>query len=189
MVEKVYERYQGKEIEVTLQAPDEPTLRHMIGELEGYASKVGLEPPEVLNVGPDPDGGFKAIVIAHNVNLFKWVEKTRAKWEARGGGYQARLATKQTKVGEHVARREIKAKHMAAMSKLRARELAAQREIAKARGEIGAARVKELTTAAASAGRTIGTGVATGRAYIAGPGIAVREAAKTQKTLLEEIYS
>ena len=81
---KKYVRYQGREFETTLQAPTLKVLNKEIKDLRTYARKEGMGRVRILQKGPDPDGGFKAIVTAHNWNPVKWVKGklTRKKPEA-----------------------------------------------------------------------------------------------------------
>lgn len=68
-------RYQGKEFRTHLQANSEEDLNEMIEGLQVYASEHGLEPISVLQRREDPDGGWEAIVLAHNWNPLKWVKE------------------------------------------------------------------------------------------------------------------
>ena len=162
---------QGKEAEITLQAPDKPTIERMISETYRYAEKLGLEHPEVLSSGPDPDGGYKAIIVAHNVNVIKWLGKAKKKWEARGGGYQARMATAEWKKTERVQKLETQAKHAATISALKTRE-------AKAKAAIRDARLKAIVERYEEAGETLGSSVATVGTTLAAPARTLRSARK-----------
>jgi len=81
------DNFQGREIQATLKAPTEESLENMLSELEDYAHEVELDEIQVLKKGRDQDGGWEAIVVAHNFNPFTWLQE---KWEARGGGPAAR---------------------------------------------------------------------------------------------------
>ena len=83
------EKFQGREITATIQAPDEADLDMMLQEMQDYTAATGLEPIEVLSKGPDPDGGYRAVIVAHNWNPLAWLKK---KVEERGGGPEARAA-------------------------------------------------------------------------------------------------
>ena len=63
--------YQGKEITATLQAPNKTQLDKLISGLNRYAKTNHLETVKVLSKAKDPDGGYKAIVEAHNWNPLK----------------------------------------------------------------------------------------------------------------------
>lgn len=67
-------RYQGKEFTATIQAPNIETLNQMISEMEDYAKQFEMGEVKILEKGVDPDGGYKAIVTAHNFNPFKWIK-------------------------------------------------------------------------------------------------------------------
>lgn len=77
----VYEQYQGREITATLQAPNAQELNKMIRGIQRYAKHFEMGGVSVLQKGPDPDGGYRAVVVAHNFNPFKWIKR---KIEERG---------------------------------------------------------------------------------------------------------
>lgn len=83
--------FQGNEFTTIIQAPTKVALQTKIGQFRAFATLNKYELFEVLQQGPDPDGGYKAIVTAHNWNAAAWVQR---KWEGRGGGPVAR-ATKE----------------------------------------------------------------------------------------------
>lgn len=70
-----YKRYQGKEIQSTIKAPTKKDLDEMIKDIKSYARENGLGPVKILRRGKDPDGGYEAIVVAHNWNPVKWVKE------------------------------------------------------------------------------------------------------------------
>ena len=119
-------RYQGREIQSTIQAPTLMQLNRMIAGLRAYARAHNLGPVKVLSRGRDPDGGYKAVVTAHNFNPFKWVSE---KWERRGGGYGARLATAR----ERDQRKAEKHALQMAKMKRKEQELLAKAKVARAR--------------------------------------------------------
>ncbi len=82
--------YQGNEFTTIIQAPTKKALQMKIDQFRAFATVNKYELFEILQQGPDPDGGYKAIVTAHNWNAAAWVQK---RWEGRGGGPEAR-ATK-----------------------------------------------------------------------------------------------
>jgi hypothetical protein len=67
--------YQGREVTATVQAPTEESLGILIQELNEYALETGMDPVVVLQSGPDPDGGFRAVLTAHNSNLISWIKE------------------------------------------------------------------------------------------------------------------
>lgn len=73
---------QGKEQQVTFQAPTEASLNSMIKRWQREAKAQGLEDVRLLQRGRDPDGGWKATAEAHNVNWRGAWEKVR---HPRGG--------------------------------------------------------------------------------------------------------
>ena len=86
------EKFQGREITATIQAPNEAALEDMLTDLSDYTNEMGLEPVQVLSKGPDPDGGYRAVVQAHNKNVISWAKE---RWEGRGGGLEARIKKEQ----------------------------------------------------------------------------------------------
>lgn len=68
-------KYQGREIQATIQAPDKSSLEELLAQLSRFSSQNGLDRINVLDAGPDPDGGYKAVVEAHNWNPVKWVKE------------------------------------------------------------------------------------------------------------------
>jgi len=83
------ERYQGREIQATLKAPTSEQLERMLVALNEYSTEHEMEEIQVLKKGKDPDGGWEAVVVAHNFNPLSWA---REKWETRGGGFEARTS-------------------------------------------------------------------------------------------------
>lgn len=74
-------KYQGKEVEATIQAPDEASLKEMLAQMTRFTSNNGMGKVQILSMGKDPDGGYKAIVTAHNWNPVKWVKEKFSKKE------------------------------------------------------------------------------------------------------------
>jgi len=66
------DKYQGREVTVTLQAPTMEDLDAMLVSLNAYAQEFAMDEVQILKKGKDPDGGYKAIVTAHNFNPFTW---------------------------------------------------------------------------------------------------------------------
>lgn len=79
--------YQGKEFTCIVQAPSSEDIEFMIQDLRDYADEHGLEQFEVLQQGPDPDGGYRAVIVAHNWNPLAWLSE---RYQARAGGPEAR---------------------------------------------------------------------------------------------------
>ena len=79
--------YQGEEFTVQLQSPTREGLDEQIASFRKFAKDRGLETFKVLERGKDPDGGYRAIITAHNWNPFeaagRVVRYTRRKY-ARG---------------------------------------------------------------------------------------------------------
>ncbi len=61
-------KYQGREARHHIQAPTEDQLDEMIEGLQEYAMDHGMEGIEVLRKRKDPDGGWEATVVSHNIN-------------------------------------------------------------------------------------------------------------------------
>ena len=61
-------KYQGREITCTVQANTKGQLDRLIGGLNDYAKSQGLERVQIVQKRKDPDGGYEAIVRAHNFN-------------------------------------------------------------------------------------------------------------------------
>lgn len=72
--------YQGKEFTSTLQAPSKESLDILVRSAKKFAGSHQMENFKVLEKGKDPDGGYRAIVTAHNWNPITWIkEKIRGK--------------------------------------------------------------------------------------------------------------
>jgi len=122
MATRVERHYQGREIQSTIQAPNLKTLNAMISGMRAYAKQNELGAVKVLSRGRDPDGGYKAVVSAHNANPFRWLVQ---KWGARGGGWEKRTA--------HAA---VKEQHRAVKSKLREAKLRRKASLVMAKTEL-----------------------------------------------------
>jgi hypothetical protein len=66
------QQYQGKEILTTIQAPTVDALDDMLEGMRDYAEGEGLEEFTILEKGEDPDGGYRAVISAHNWNPVTW---------------------------------------------------------------------------------------------------------------------
>jgi len=75
-------KYQGKELQSTLQAPNIASLQEMVNSAMKFAGENKLEDFKVLEFGPDPDGGYRAIVTAHNWNPISWIKGKLTKKKA-----------------------------------------------------------------------------------------------------------
>lgn len=69
------QKYQGKEFQSTLQAPDSKSLSKLIRSARKYARENQMENFRILEKGSDPDGGYRAIVTAHNWNPISWIKE------------------------------------------------------------------------------------------------------------------
>ena len=104
---KTLKRYQGREITSTIKANTLPELNKMLTGIRRYARLHGLGAVKVLRKHKDPDGGYEAIIQAHNWNPIKWVSE---KWEARGGGYEARMKRAEEKEKRRLRQLELEEK-------------------------------------------------------------------------------
>jgi hypothetical protein len=121
------ERYQGREFEVTLQAPTYESLEKLVVDMESVAKNNGMGEVRVLSKGKDPDGGYKAIVVAHNWNPFKWIKRNQ---EMKGKSHDEQQRLKR------YYRREDAIKKAESNRKIKAKlEVKAEREELKARVE------------------------------------------------------
>jgi len=68
-------KYQGRELTSTLQAPSKSSLNSLIGDARKYAKASGMDSFKILESGRDPDGGYRAIVTAHNWNPISWIKE------------------------------------------------------------------------------------------------------------------
>jgi len=66
------QQYQGKEILTAIQAPTVDALDDMLEGMRDYAEGEGLEEFTILEKGEDPDGGYRAVISAHNWNPVTW---------------------------------------------------------------------------------------------------------------------
>ena len=132
--------YQGKEITATLQAPNKTQLDKLIKGLNRYAKTNHLETVKVLSKAKDPDGGYKAIVEAHNWNPLK-VAKERY---ANRPTPEAKIIAERRKVGLLKEKDVIaEEKHQLAMKKLQRKEVKTVRKNAIAKTRLETARIKQ----------------------------------------------
>lgn len=84
--------FQGNEMTVVVQAPSLRALTEKTQAFKRFATGEGYETFQVLSYGPDPDGGFKAIIEAHNFNPVTWASEQyhRAKLGVQHGVEQGR---------------------------------------------------------------------------------------------------
>jgi hypothetical protein len=73
------EKWQGKEITSLLQANTEADLNDLIDDMRIFASSNGMGQVQVLQKRKDPDGGYEAVLRAHNFNPIDWVKKKLTK--------------------------------------------------------------------------------------------------------------
>jgi hypothetical protein len=64
--------FQGSEFNLILQAPTEDKLGVAVAAFEETAITLGIKDIKTLEFGPDPDGGFKAVLAGHNFNISSW---------------------------------------------------------------------------------------------------------------------
>lgn len=102
------EKYQGREFTQYIQAPTKKALEGMIKGTRAYAKRHGLGKVEVLQRRQDPDGGWEAILKAHNWNPIKWL-KSRFSKEKRTEYSRERETERGEKEEERRIREEEKA--------------------------------------------------------------------------------
>jgi len=78
-------RYQGREKTSILQANTKKELDVLIRSSRAFARKHGMEDFKVVKHTKDPDGGYKAIVTAHNWNPIKWVKEKISRRKEKPG--------------------------------------------------------------------------------------------------------
>jgi len=67
-------KYQGKEFTASVQAPNKEELMNLLSQFSRFAEQNKLEKVSVVHMGPDPDGGWEAVIKAHNWNPVEWVK-------------------------------------------------------------------------------------------------------------------
>lgn len=80
-------KYQGREFTSTLQAPNKGELNSLVSSARKFARTHHMENFKILESGKDPDGGYRAIVTAHNWNPINWIKekiKGKKKEEEKG---------------------------------------------------------------------------------------------------------
>ena len=77
--------YQGNEAEIILRAPTLEALDQSIAAFEEAGESAGMFDIKVLGQGPDPDGGFNAILKMHNFNPFSWIKEKFGKAKDKYG--------------------------------------------------------------------------------------------------------
>lgn len=75
MPKTIERQFQGREITTTIQAPTSKALDGMIKGMRSYARKQNLGEVEVIQRRRDPDGGYEAIIRAHNWNPLSWIRE------------------------------------------------------------------------------------------------------------------
>ena len=80
----VIRRYQGREKTSILQANTKRELEELIRSSRAFARRNGMHDFKVVKRGKDPDGGYRAIVTAHNWNPVKWVKEKIEARRAKG---------------------------------------------------------------------------------------------------------
>ena len=127
-------RYRGREFKAIVGAQTMEDLQDIIFELEEAAQDAGMDAYfEVVDIREDPDGGYEALVIAHNFNPFKWV-KERAKqvggWVSRKWK-EHRRKKKEEEEAREIGRQKWLATGGEARLKARERELELRRKLKK----------------------------------------------------------
>lgn len=136
----VERRYRGKEFKMTIGAPSRVDLEDLIFAAQECAGDSGMGSFEVIDVREDPDGGYEAIVVAHNFNPFKWVKekakevggKVKTGWQKRRAASKAKSAEKKIE-REAYAAAEREGQMRFAASGGKARAEARERELEKRR--------------------------------------------------------
>ncbi len=84
--------FQGNEMTVVIQGPTKEAMTHKVKAFSKFATSEGLTDIRVLDESKDPDGGYKAIVEAHNFNPVTWASEQyhRAKLGVQHGAEQGR---------------------------------------------------------------------------------------------------
>ncbi len=84
--------FQGNEMTVVIQAPSKDAMTKKIKAFHKFAMEEKYENFQILMEAPDPDGGYKAIVTAHNLNPVTWASEQfhRAKRGVQTGWEQGR---------------------------------------------------------------------------------------------------
>ncbi|TRZ52635.1 MAG: hypothetical protein D4S01_02540 [Dehalococcoidia bacterium] len=91
--------FQGEEFTTIIQAPTSKALQKRVDQFRLFAQHENYETFEVLQHGRDPDGGYKAILTAHNWNPITWTAEK---------GYRAYLGIKHAPA---IGRAKALAKH------------------------------------------------------------------------------
>lgn len=133
----VKKRYQGREVTATIKANTKAELDSMLRGIRAYAKRSGMGAVKVLRKHKDPDGGYEAIVQAHNWNPIKWAQE---RWEARGGGAEkrAKTAEEKRKIQERMA--IVKRKRLASEARTKRAEagyIRAKQAVRRAKGKAG----------------------------------------------------
>lgn len=155
------EKYQGNELTTYLQAPNKTALNRLIKDTKVFAENHGLGKIDVVNKKPDPDGGWEAIIKAHNENPIKWLKakieekKLKKKYKyKRTGKYtmerespvmqDVRKEIKAQDEAEKIAEKERKQGIKERQSNIKIRELQSKEklELAKTRTKLKIIRAK-----------------------------------------------
>jgi len=102
------ERYQGREVTDHLKAPTKESLDDMISDWKEWAVSQGMEDIKTLSKRKDPDGGWEAIMVAHNWNPITWVKGKLAERKERkiAEAPEREKRKKEIEEAEHEAERE-----------------------------------------------------------------------------------
>jgi hypothetical protein len=75
---KMPEYFPGRCVTSILQGPSREEVMTLIKAMDEALTKQGLDSSKIVTVEPDPNGGWKAVVISHNWNPLTWVKE---QWE------------------------------------------------------------------------------------------------------------
>ena len=84
---KMPKYFPGNGMTTIVQGPTEAAVKNTISALEKTAVELGHEDFDILDMGPDPNGGYRAVVVTHNFNPITWASEKlhRAEYGAREG--------------------------------------------------------------------------------------------------------
>jgi len=127
-------KYQGREITVTLQANTKAQLERLIKGIRRYAKLEELGKVQVVQKRKDPDGGWEAIVRAHNWNPLKALGlRAKEKWMNRATADE-REEVNRLKIERKLRKLERKRRVLEAKNRIAAERLAlAQKKAERAR--------------------------------------------------------
>jgi len=113
--------FQGEEFMTIIQAPTSKALQTRINQFRLFAKQEHYETFEILQHGRDPDGGYKAVLTAHNWNPLTWASEK---------AYRTYLGAKH---GLAVGRQKAAIKHQVGVTAELARAAEEEKALAKRR--------------------------------------------------------